>query len=70
MTQSLAEYKHRAHTAEMKLDETHTDVTRTQDLEKEIKEKNLLIGKLRHEGTVHQSPPCSSISNIEMDAFQ
>ncbi|KAH6918117.1 hypothetical protein BKA70DRAFT_1456482 [Coprinopsis sp. MPI-PUGE-AT-0042] len=52
VTQSLAEYKHRAHTAEMKLEESNTDVTRTQELEKELKEKNLLIGKLRHEGVI------------------
>lgn len=53
--QSLAEYKHRAHTAEMTLEETSTNSTRAQDLEKEVKEKNLLIGKLRHEGALTES---------------
>ncbi|KAK0192595.1 hypothetical protein F5146DRAFT_1102471 [Armillaria mellea] len=48
-TQSLAEYKHRALTAE---DETRTNTTRTQELEKEVKEKTLLIGKLRHEAVI------------------
>ncbi|EEB88659.1 hypothetical protein MPER_13386, partial [Moniliophthora perniciosa FA553] len=48
-TQSLAEYKHRALTAEMSLEESQTNSSRTQELEKEVKEKNLLIGKLRHE---------------------
>ncbi|EAU89498.2 hypothetical protein CC1G_07724 [Coprinopsis cinerea okayama7 len=52
VTQSLAEYKHRAHTAELKLEENNTDITRTQELEKELKEKNLLIGKLRHEAVI------------------
>jgi hypothetical protein len=35
----------------MKLEESNTNITRTQELEKEIKEKQLLIGKIRHEGT-------------------
>lgn len=34
----------------MTLEETQTNTSRTQELEKEVKEKNLLIGKLRHEG--------------------
>jgi hypothetical protein len=68
VTQSLAEYKHRALNAEvgqptlfsmfqaltlfrqLRLEDTTTDASRTQELEKEVKEKNLLIGKLRHEG--------------------
>lgn len=71
VTQSLAEFKHRAHTAEVRpvhnsrqkvsdtslqlqLDESSTDSSRTEQLEKEVKEKNALIGKLRHEG---QSTP-------------
>ncbi|KAF8155719.1 hypothetical protein B0H34DRAFT_714546 [Crassisporium funariophilum] len=51
-TQSLAEYKHRALTAELQLEESQTNITRTQELEKEVKEKNLLIGKLRHEAVI------------------
>jgi hypothetical protein len=35
----------------MKLEESNTNITRTQELEKKIKEKRLLIGKIRHEGT-------------------
>lgn len=66
-TQSLAEYKHRALTAEvgqlrhaavegsdsriqLQLEESHTNITRTQELEKEVKDKKILIDKLRHEG--------------------
>ncbi|KAK7462913.1 hypothetical protein VKT23_007493 [Stygiomarasmius scandens] len=52
VTQSLAEYKHRALTAELSLEESTTNTTRTQELEKEVKEKNLLIGKLRHEAVI------------------
>ncbi|KAH8113821.1 hypothetical protein DFH11DRAFT_1509821 [Phellopilus nigrolimitatus] len=52
ITQALAEYKHRAHTAEMQLEETSANTSRTAELEKEVKEKNLLIGKLRHEAVI------------------
>jgi len=52
VTQSLAEYKHRALNAELQLEELSTNSSRTQELEKEVKEKNLLIGKLRHEAVI------------------
>ncbi|KAJ7359187.1 hypothetical protein DFH08DRAFT_405602 [Mycena albidolilacea] len=52
VTQSLAEYKHRALTAELQLEETQTNTSRTQELEKEVKEKTLLIEKLRHEAII------------------
>ncbi|KAJ7101864.1 hypothetical protein C8R43DRAFT_1244192 [Mycena crocata] len=52
VTQSLAEYKHRALTAELQLEETQTNTSRTQELEKEVKEKSLLIEKLRHEAII------------------
>ncbi|KAI0346638.1 hypothetical protein BDW22DRAFT_1352796 [Trametopsis cervina] len=52
VTQSLAEYKHRATTAEMLLEESSTNSTKTQQLEKELKEKNLLIAKQRHEAVI------------------
>ncbi|KZT00503.1 uncharacterized protein LAESUDRAFT_802663 [Laetiporus sulphureus 93-53] len=51
-TQSLAEFKHRALNAELQLEESSTDTSRLQDLEKEVKEKKLLIGKLRHEAVI------------------
>ncbi|KAG6888643.1 hypothetical protein C0992_007960 [Termitomyces sp. T32_za158] len=51
-TQSLAEFKHRALTAELQLEESNTNVSRTRELEKEVKDKNLLIGKLRHEAVI------------------
>jgi len=52
VTQSLAEFKHRALNAELQLEDTTTNASRTQELEKEVKEKNLLIGKLRHEAVI------------------
>ncbi|KAJ2936478.1 hypothetical protein H1R20_g616, partial [Candolleomyces eurysporus] len=52
VTLSLAEFKHRAHTAELKLEESQSNITKTQELENQIKEKNLLIGKLRHETVI------------------
>lgn len=70
VTQSLAEYKHRALTAEvllissnfmhvpiftrpqLQLEDSQTNTSRTVELEKEVKEKTLLIEKLRHEGSL------------------
>ncbi|KAI8577042.1 hypothetical protein K450DRAFT_254099 [Umbelopsis ramanniana AG] len=45
---SLAEYQERATVAE----QFHRDVERSKRYEQEIKEKNLLIGKLRHEAII------------------
>ncbi|EPQ52346.1 hypothetical protein GLOTRDRAFT_80624 [Gloeophyllum trabeum ATCC 11539] len=52
LTQSLAEYKHRALTAELQLEESTSNSSRIQNLEKEVKEKELLIQKLRHEAII------------------
>ncbi|KAJ7634718.1 hypothetical protein FB45DRAFT_743754 [Roridomyces roridus] len=52
VTQSLAEFKHRALTAELQLEESQTNTSRTQELEKEVKDKSLLIEKLRHEAII------------------
>ncbi|KAJ4000146.1 hypothetical protein F5050DRAFT_1563626 [Lentinula boryana] len=49
VTQSLAEYKHRALTAEAK---SQTNNSRTQELEREVKEKTVLVNKLRHEAVI------------------
>ncbi|KZV92668.1 hypothetical protein EXIGLDRAFT_718117 [Exidia glandulosa HHB12029] len=51
-TQSLAEYKSRALTAEVALEESTTNSRRTAELEAELKEKNALIGKIRYDGVV------------------
>ncbi|EIW78319.1 hypothetical protein CONPUDRAFT_60673 [Coniophora puteana RWD-64-598 SS2] len=51
-TMSLAEFKQRALNAEVRLEENTSNASRTQELEKDVKEKNLLIGKLRHEAVI------------------
>ncbi|KIK80609.1 hypothetical protein PAXRUDRAFT_833431 [Paxillus rubicundulus Ve08.2h10] len=51
-TLSLAEYKQRALDAELQLDDDKTNASRTLDLEQQLKEKNHLIGKLRHEAVI------------------
>ncbi|EIW54941.1 uncharacterized protein TRAVEDRAFT_73976 [Trametes versicolor FP-101664 SS1] len=52
VTQSLAEYKSRALNAELQLEESSTNNSRVQELEKEVKDKGFLIGKLRHEAVI------------------
>ncbi|KAI7850098.1 hypothetical protein BDC45DRAFT_447491, partial [Circinella umbellata] len=47
-----AEYQERARVAESSLEQYQQDVAKTQRYEQEIKEKNLLIGKLRHEAII------------------
>ncbi|KAI7897188.1 uncharacterized protein EV154DRAFT_409975 [Mucor mucedo] len=49
---SWKEYEERAHAAESSLEKYQQDVGKTQQYEQEIKEKNLLIGKLRHEAII------------------
>ncbi|QRV75862.1 GRIP domain-containing protein [Ceratobasidium sp. AG-Ba] len=48
----LAEFKSRALQAEAELAESTHNSDRVTSLEKEVKEKNLLIGKLRHEAVI------------------
>ncbi|KAG9313479.1 hypothetical protein JVU11DRAFT_5804 [Chiua virens] len=52
LTLSLADYKRRALDAELQLEENKSNASRTSELEQEVKEKNLLIGKLRHEAVI------------------
>jgi len=52
LTHSLVEFKQRAFQAEAELDSSQTNTQRVLDLEKEVKEKNLLIGKVRHEAVI------------------
>ncbi|VDC00130.1 unnamed protein product [Peniophora sp. CBMAI 1063] len=51
-TQSLAEYKHRALQAEMQIEEGATNSSRVHELEQQLKEKGLLIDKLRLEAVI------------------
>ncbi|KAI0821945.1 hypothetical protein BC628DRAFT_1393085 [Trametes gibbosa] len=52
VTQSLAEYKSRALNAELQLEDSSNSSSRVQELEKEVKDKGILIGKLRHEAVI------------------
>lgn len=47
---SLSEYKLRTANAETRLAELANDATKSERLEKEMREKNQVIGKLRHDG--------------------
>ncbi|KIM21828.1 hypothetical protein M408DRAFT_333211 [Serendipita vermifera MAFF 305830] len=49
LTNSLAEYKSRALNAEATLDESQGSTTRVKDLEAELKEKSILLTKVRQE---------------------
>ncbi|KAI8344417.1 hypothetical protein BC941DRAFT_9703 [Chlamydoabsidia padenii] len=49
---SWMEYQERARLAESSLEQYQHDVAKTPQYEREIKEKNLLIGKLRHEAII------------------
>ncbi|KAF9920738.1 hypothetical protein FBU30_009346 [Linnemannia zychae] len=51
---SLEEFRHRALAAEEKLQTLTLDVERAHQLEREVKEKNLTIGKLRHDAVIQQ----------------
>lgn len=48
----------------MQLEENSANTSRTSELEKDVKEKDLLIGKLRHE-----SKPLSRIGISDVDEF-
>ncbi|KAI1794366.1 hypothetical protein LXA43DRAFT_996757 [Ganoderma leucocontextum] len=52
VTQSLAEFKSRALNAELQLEESSTNNSRVQELEREVKEKSVLVGKLRQEAVI------------------
>lgn len=49
-SKGFQDFKQRAYAAEAKVAETQSDSDKFLSLQKEAKEKNLLIGKLRHEG--------------------
>jgi hypothetical protein len=49
---------------QVKLDELQINASRTQVLEQDVKEKNLLIGKLRHEGLFSLSHVLPNINSI------
>ena len=52
---SLSEFKLRAANAETKLGDLANTASRSAGLEKEIRDRNQLIAKLRHDGELHGS---------------
>ncbi|KAE8539977.1 hypothetical protein D1P53_003915 [Cryptococcus gattii VGV] len=50
--ESLSEFKLRAANAETRLSEVSSDASKSSALEKELKDKNQIIGKLRHDAVV------------------
>ncbi|SPO26430.1 related to RUD3 - suppressor of uso1-1 transport defect [Ustilago trichophora] len=52
LTTALSDYKSRAETAELQLQQNADLTARATLLESQVKEKNLLIGKLRHEAVI------------------
>ncbi|KAL1701850.1 hypothetical protein EV121DRAFT_293842 [Schizophyllum commune] len=69
VTQSLAEYKHRALTAELKLEENASNTSRTEELEKEVKEKTILINKLRHEAVIMNEHLTESLRRLRASSM-
>lgn len=71
LTSSLAEYKTRAETAEAKLTETQDLAGQSEKLAAQVKEKNLLIGKLRHEAVIlneHLTEALRRLRNDQSDS--
>ncbi|BGP55264.1 hypothetical protein JCM8202v2_002862 [Rhodotorula sphaerocarpa] len=65
---SLATYRQRADEAEARLHGAHDDSQRVLDLSKEVKEKNLLIGKLRHEAVILNEHLIEAMRRLKRDS--
>lgn len=63
---SLSEFKLRAANAETKLGELSNTATKSVGLEKEVRDRNQLIAKLRHDGELYQ-PSTSREGCISLD---
>ncbi|KAK9898918.1 hypothetical protein P389DRAFT_193931 [Cystobasidium minutum MCA 4210] len=70
LTKSLHEYKQRAHAAETRLSTTQSDSERVLALQQEVKEKNLLIGKLRHEAVILNEHLTEALRRLKKDASE
>lgn len=62
--ESLSEFKLRAANAETRLSEVSSDASKSTALEKELKDKNQIIGKLRHDGELIAREPISQNPDI------
>lgn len=62
--ESLSEFKLRAASAETRLSEVSSDASKSSALEKELKDKNQIIGKLRHDGKLIECANNSQSRNL------
>ncbi|SPC64296.1 related to RUD3 - suppressor of uso1-1 transport defect [Ustilago sp. UG-2017b] len=71
LSSSLAQYKGRAEAAESKLKETEDLASQSEKIAGQVKEKNLLIGKLRHEAVIlneHLTEALRRLRNDQSDS--
>jgi len=69
-SKSLAEFKQRAMAAEAKLAAVHSDSEKSSALQQEVKEKNLLIGKLRHEAVILNEHLTEALRRLKKDTSE
>ncbi|KAF9178718.1 hypothetical protein BGZ51_007463 [Haplosporangium sp. Z 767] len=67
---SLEEYQGRAQAAEEQLRHLTVDVERARQLEREVKEKNLTIGKLRHDAVIQQGHLTEAMRRLKEENSQ
>ncbi|KAG0201508.1 hypothetical protein BGX28_005694 [Mortierella sp. GBA30] len=67
---SLEEYQGRAQAAEEQLRHLTMDVERARQLEREVKEKNLTIGKLRHDAVIQQGHLTEAMRRLKEENSQ
>ncbi|ORZ04079.1 hypothetical protein BCR41DRAFT_313435 [Lobosporangium transversale] len=67
---TLDEYKGRAQAAEEQLQHMSLDVERVRQLEREVKEKNLTIGKLRHDAVIQQEHLTEAMRRLREESNQ
>ncbi|GAA5965070.1 hypothetical protein JCM8115_006650 [Rhodotorula mucilaginosa] len=65
---ALATYRKRAEEAEHRLHGAHDDSQKVLDLAKEVKEKHLLIGKLRHEAVILNEHLIEAMRRLKRDS--
>ncbi|KWU46273.1 hypothetical protein RHOSPDRAFT_15399 [Rhodotorula sp. JG-1b] len=65
---ALTAYRKRAEEAENRLHGAHDDSQKVLDLAKEVKEKNLLIGKLRHEAVILNEHLIEAMRRLKRDS--
>ncbi|GAA5981922.1 hypothetical protein JCM10908_004667 [Rhodotorula pacifica] len=65
---ALTTFRKRAEEAESRLHGAHNDSQKVLDLAKEVKEKNLLIGKLRHEAVILNEHLIEAMRRLKRDS--